>query len=146
MHSDLASSAQVPFFCGKEDEGTHRIAFLGRVDDQSLVSNDPRNLEAIFEGAATGSDIQAGNRSILQDRFQSAEISLSNITAQSENGPAFCAQTFYVQGMRWPKNGDQQEDRNHLEFRVRLEEHRARQALGAVFACSHRKTSTRGLR
>ena len=52
MHSDFTSSAYVPFLRGEEDEGTHRVALLGHVHNQSLVSNDAGDVDAIFEGAA----------------------------------------------------------------------------------------------
>src|SRR5215207_11466645 len=78
MHSDFASSPYVPLFCGKEDEGTDRVTLSGHVDNQSLVSNDAGDLDAIFEGAATGPDFQADNRFVLQDPIQSAIISGSS--------------------------------------------------------------------
>ena len=80
MHSDFTSSAYVPFLCGEEDEGTHRVTLLGHVHNQSLVSDDAGDLDAILEGAATGPDLQADNRLILQDRIQSGKISGSHVT------------------------------------------------------------------
>src|SRR5258706_9512270 len=37
--------------------------------------------EALFDGAAAGPDLQAHNRAVLQDRFQSAVVPGSHITA-----------------------------------------------------------------
>jgi hypothetical protein len=72
MHSDFATPADVPFLRGEEDESARRVAFLGRVHGEALVSNDLRDVQALFEGASGGPDLQAHNRSVLQDRFQSA--------------------------------------------------------------------------
>src|SRR5258705_12262800 len=101
MHSDLATSAYVPFLRGEEDEGAHRVAFLRRVHDEALVSNDPRDVEAVLERAAAGSDLQPHKCSVLQDRFQSAVVSYSYVTAQSENDPRLSPHTLYMKGAGW---------------------------------------------
>jgi len=128
MHSDFASSPYVPLFCGKEDEGTDRVTLSGHVDNQSLVSNDAGHLDAIFEGAATGPDFQADNRFVLQDPIQSAIISGSHVTTQSENRPEIGPQAFYIEGTGGLDKRDQHEERNQVEYHCRLEEHRAREA------------------
>jgi hypothetical protein len=135
MYSDLMSSAYVAFLCGKEDKGAYRVAFLRRVHDQALVSNDLRDLEAIFERAATGPDIQADERSALQDGFESTVISVFYVTTQCENRPEVGAHAVYLSGTDWLENRDQHEERNQLEFHLRFEEHRARQMLRAGVAC-----------
>src|SRR5258706_3414174 len=81
MHSDFATPTDVPFLRGEEDEGAHRVTFLGRVHNEALVSNDPRDVQAFFEGAAAGPDLQAHNRAVLQDRFHPTEVPGSPITA-----------------------------------------------------------------
>src|SRR5258705_5915413 len=81
MHSDSARLTDVPFLRGEEDEGAHRVTFLRRVHNEPLVSNDPRDVQALFDGAAAGPDLEAHNRAVLQDRFQSAVVPGSHITA-----------------------------------------------------------------
>ena len=80
MHANFATPTDVPFLRGEKDEGAHRVAFLRRVHNEPLVSNDPRDVQAFFEGAAAGSDLQAHNRVVLQDRFQSAVVPGSHVT------------------------------------------------------------------
>jgi hypothetical protein len=66
-----------------------------------FVSNDPRDVEAVFEGATAGSDLQPHNCSVLQDRFQSAVVSYSYVTAQSENDPRVSLHALYLKGADW---------------------------------------------
>src|SRR5215203_4782913 len=115
MHSDFASSPYVPFFCG-----TDRVTLSGHVDNQSLVSNDAGDLDAIFEGAATGPDFQADNRFLLQEPIQSAIISGSHVTTQSENRPEIGPQVFDIEGAGRLDKDDQHEERNQVECHRRL--------------------------
>jgi hypothetical protein len=124
MHPDFISSAYVAPLCGKEDKGAYRVAFPRGVHDQALISNDLRNLKAIFERAATGPNIQAHERSALQDGFESVVISVLHVSAQSENHPEVGAHAVYLNGTGWLENRDQrQEERNQPEFHFRFEEH-----------------------
>jgi len=52
MHTDFATPTDVPLSGREEDERACRVASLGRVHDERLVSNDSRDVQAFFEGAA----------------------------------------------------------------------------------------------
>ena len=124
-------------FAARKMKAHAEVAFPGRVYDETLVSNDPCDVDAVFEGAAAGRDLQADNRSVLQSRFQSAVISVSHVTTQSENGPGVGLHSLYLKGTGWLKKRNQHEERNQLEYHCRLEEHRA--SRWACFGCSHSK-------
>ena len=62
------------------------------------ASRDPRDVEAVFEGAAAGPDLQAHNRSVLQDCVQAAIVSDSYVTTQSENNPRVGPHGPYLKG------------------------------------------------
>lgn len=132
MHSDFAAPVHVPFFRGQEDEGAHRVAFPRGVYDETIVSNDPCDVDPIFEGAAAGCDLKADNRSVLQSRFQSAIIPVFHVTTQSEDEPGVGLYAFYLKGTGWPKQRNQQKERNQLEYHCRLEEHGASQNAGRI--------------
>ena len=85
------------------------FAFPGRVHDEALVSDDTRNVEAVLEGAAAGTDLQARNRPALQDHFQTAEVSGSYVTAQFENNPRARPHAPYLKGTRRLDKRDQHE-------------------------------------
>jgi len=139
MHSDLISSAYVAFFCSKEDKGAYRVAFPRRVHDQALVANDLRDLEAIFERAATGPDIQADERSALQNGFESAAICVFYVTTQSENHPEVGAHAVYLNGTSWLEIRDQHEERNQLEFHCGLKSIARDKRYGRCLQSKHRR-------
>ena len=82
MHTDFAPPADVPFRGREEDERACRVAFAGRVHDERLVSNDPRDVQAFFKGAAAGPDLQANNRAVLEDLLQAVLVPRAYRTAQ----------------------------------------------------------------
>src|SRR5438874_10369078 len=81
MHTDFAPSTDVPFRGREEDERACRVAFPGLVHNERLVSNDPRDVEAFFEGAAAGPDLQAHNRAVLEDLLQAVVVPRAYRTA-----------------------------------------------------------------
>src|ERR1700743_2721071 len=84
MDSDLAAPANVSFFRCQEDECAHGVAFSGHIHDQTSLPNDPCDIEAVLQGASVRRYLQANNRPVLQQRFQSVVIPDSDIAAQFE--------------------------------------------------------------